>query len=73
MLTLLIAALKRTNEARRRRAALKELLKKDDRTLNDIGLSRADIISAVGLPLDQLMTPCGPQGSQRSLALDGAC
>lgn len=72
MLTLLITALKRARAAHRRRAELRELLKKDDRTLDDIGLSRADIVSALGLPPDQLLRTCVPHGLQRSLALDGS-
>ena len=71
MLTLLITAVKRARAAHRRRAELVELLKKDDRTLDDIGLNRADIISALGLPPEQLLANCVPHGSQRSLALDG--
>ena len=71
MLTLLIAALKRAHAARRRRAEMLELLKKDDRTLNDIGLNRADIIAAVGAPLKDWATECGQHGSRRAAALDG--
>lgn len=71
MLTLLITALNRARAARRRRAEVLELLKKDDRTLDDIGLNRGDIIAAMGLPSEDWAAGCMPVGSHRTLALDG--
>lgn len=71
MLTLLITALNRARAARRRRAEMLELLKKDDRTLDDIGLNRADIAAAVGLPFDRWALDRAEDHSRRALALDG--
>ena len=51
MLTILINALKnRAREAEDRRN-LRQLLAKDDRTLCDIGLTRADVESALAKPM----------------------
>ena len=71
MLTLLITALRRLTAERRRRAQLRELLTKDDRILEDIGLRRADIDEALGLRYSDNARDYAYRMSARSLALDG--
>lgn len=71
MLSLLITALKRLNDRRRRHAQLRKLLEKDDRLLEDMGLRRVEILEALNMrdldhPRDYAF-----QLSTRSLALDG--
>lgn len=51
MLTLLTAAALRWMELQRQRTALRRLLTHDDATLEDIGLSRADIERRLARPL----------------------
>ena len=62
MLSLLLTALKRLRDHRRRRAELLALLQKDDRVLRDIGLHRAEIAAAAGVPLGGA-PGIGPDGS----------
>ena len=70
MITLLIAALRRRNAERRRRARLRALLVKDDRLLEDMGLCRADISESLCLPLSLNARDHANRLSARSLALD---
>ena len=51
MLTLILNALRARLQEYRDRAALREVLQKDDRTLRDIGLTRPDIESALSKPM----------------------
>lgn len=71
MLTLLITALRRHMAERRRRAQLRELLAKDDRVLEDIGLRRVEIDEALGLGYSDNAREYAYRMSARSLALDG--
>ena len=71
MLTLLITALRRLSGERLRRAQLRELLTKDDRILEDIGLRRVEIDEALGLRYSDNARDYAYRMSARSLALDG--
>lgn len=52
-LTGMVDAVKRQADQRRRRARFATLSELDDRTLDDIGLTRADVAWGLGLPLDR--------------------
>ncbi len=71
MLTLLFAAIQRLIQERRRRVRLRLLLEKSDRILEDIGLRRADVEEALGLPYAESAGDHAYLMSARSLALDG--
>ncbi len=70
MLTLLITAVRRGMEESRRRSQLSELLEKDDRVLEDMGLRRTDVVEALGLPRWVNARDHAYRTSARSLALD---
>jgi uncharacterized protein YjiS (DUF1127 family) len=57
MLTLLTASSLRWMEKHRRRARLRALLARDDRTLDDIGLTRLDIEATLAEPFDRHEDP----------------
>ncbi|MDH3665838.1 MAG: DUF1127 domain-containing protein [Paracoccaceae bacterium] len=69
MLSLLITALKRLRDRRRRARELLELEKMDDRVLRDIGISRAEIDAELGGHVFTDHAATVP--TQRALALDG--
>ena len=71
MLTLLFSAIRRLIQERRRRARLRSLLGKSDRILEDIGLRRAEVEEALGLPYAENARDHATLMSARSLALDG--
>lgn len=71
MLTLLITAIHRLIQERRGRAILRKLLNdKSDRILEDIGLRRAEIEEALGLPYTQSARDHAYIMSEQSLTLD---
>ena len=70
MLTMLTRSALRWMEEHRRRAQLRALLEKDDRILDDIGLTRADIVEALGQPLHVDARDHAYLHSARSLAFD---
>ncbi|HUF88080.1 MAG TPA: DUF1127 domain-containing protein [Thermohalobaculum sp.] len=71
MLTILTRSALRWMEEHRRRAQLRGLLEKDDRMLEDIGLTRGDIEEALSRPMQADAREHAYRAATRSLALDG--
>lgn len=71
MLTILTRTALRWMEEHRRRAELRRLLEKDNRMLEDIGLTRGDIEDALSQPIQADARDHAYRHSARSLALDG--
>jgi uncharacterized protein YjiS (DUF1127 family) len=71
MMTMLTRSGMEWMERQRKRAALRQLLAKDDRLLEDMGLRRAEIERALQLPLDADAMRHAREASQASLTIDG--
>lgn len=71
MLTLLTTSALRWMEEHRRRAQLRGLLEKDDRVLEDIGLTRGDIEEALSRPMSESARDHAYRHAARTMALDG--
>lgn len=72
MLTLIMNFLRARIQEHRHREQLRELLQKDDRLLQDAGLTRADIESALNKPMGLSARGEAYRLSRLSLALDRA-
>ena len=70
MLTLLTFHFAKWIKARRDRAALRQMLTESDQTLDDIGLVRHEIETALGLPYRFDIAQTARSLSARSLGLD---
>ncbi|MEL6388453.1 MAG: DUF1127 domain-containing protein [Pseudomonadota bacterium] len=69
-MTMLTKAGLRWMEEHRKRAQLRRLLDHDDRTLEDIGLTRIEAEIALGLPMGQDAMKAAHAASRRSLSMD---
>lgn len=69
-MTMLTRSALRWIDENRRRAALRNLLVHDDRTLEDVGLMRGDIVHALDLPIGTNAAAAAHRASRRSLNLD---
>ncbi|MEM0922332.1 MAG: hypothetical protein AAGF44_11000 [Pseudomonadota bacterium] len=70
MLTLITLHIAAWIKARRDRAALRNLLTKDDHVLDDMGLARFEVEEALGLPYRFNIAEAARNMSRRSLGLD---
>ncbi|MEL6477822.1 MAG: hypothetical protein AAFR17_10895 [Pseudomonadota bacterium] len=70
MLTLITLHFAAWIKARRDRAALRELLAKEDRVLDDMGLARFEVEQAMGLPYRFNIAEAARNMSRHSLGLD---
>ncbi len=71
MLTLLTTSALRWMEEHRHRAQLRGLLQKDNRMLEDIGLTRGDIEEALSRPMSESARDHAYRHATRTMALDG--
>ncbi|MEM6677371.1 MAG: hypothetical protein AAF675_05820 [Pseudomonadota bacterium] len=70
MLTILTTSALRWMEDQRQRAALRRMLDRDDRTLEDVGLDREAIHEALRLPMGTALRDYALRRSQSRFILD---